>query len=54
LAGYPLKQLRRSVFAQRQQGRDLEAGIDGAGNPMQFSSRFKGGQKTAHALVGHD
>jgi hypothetical protein len=49
----PFKKLGRSMFAERQDRRDLEPGIDGTGYPMQISGCLEGGQKAAHALVVH-
>ena len=54
MAGHSLKQLSRSGLAQRQHAGELEAGIDGAGNAVQFPRHFKRSQQTAYALVAHD
>src|SRR5208337_2664459 len=51
---HALEQLCRSAVAQREDGGDLEAGIDGTEHPMQVAGSLERGEEAAHALVGHE
>src|SRR5580704_11390464 len=53
MRAHSLEQLRRPAVAQREDGGDLEAGIDGTEHPMQVAGSLERGQETAHALVAH-